>query len=181
MSIRETVLHEDDEGKVSVVGNELIIEDKNHQDGDGDPVAIRFHSQNETIGKWSICAYRQGRYREIGLVMVKRDERGRNNPAHQDALEIRILTHIPGRESFEDADYKPMFSIRHDGIDLHGAMMPTAPKGFTSDDGRYLYNVQGDPTPEYPHGRIVQYDTRHPEFTSNPSAAAVAILKPEPL
>lgn len=43
---------------------------------------------------------------------------------------------------------------------------------FYSDDGRYGYNVQGDPTPEYPHGRIVQYDITGPEWRP------VAILKP---
>lgn len=46
---------------------------------------------------------------------------------------------------------------------------------FYSDDGRYCYNVQGDPTPEYPNGRIVQYDT------SGPKWVAVAILRPEAL
>ena len=51
----------------------------------------------------------------------------------------------------------------------------SAPAMFRSDDGRYVYNVQGDPTPEYPHGRIVQYDTVTLPWT------AVAILKPTAL
>ena len=47
------------------------------------------------------------------------------------------------------------------------------PSAFQSDDGRYLYNVQGDPTPEYPYGRIVQY--------RRSDMKAVAILRPEAL
>ena len=171
----ETILHEDEEGRVSVGGNEFVIQDKNHETGEPDPVAIRFRSHNETVGKHSIDVFRSGRWRELGLVIFKADERGRSDPAHRDALEIRILTHIPGRESFEDADYKPMFTVRHDGIDLHGAMMPVAPRGFMSDDGRYFYNVQGDPVLGLPHGRIVQYD-----ITKTPWKA-VAILRPESL
>lgn len=157
MSTRETLLHEDDEGRIVAVGNELLIEDKNHHDGDGDPVAIRFHSYNETIGKLSICAYRSGRYREIGLVMVKRDERGRDNPAHRDALEIRVLTHIPGRESFEDADYQHMVSFRHDGMVLPGGPSPSGRvTRFYTDGGRFCVNWQDD-TGE-PTGIV--YDTK---------------------
>ena len=149
---RETILHEDEEGRLSVVGNALIVQDKNHENGgEADPVELRFHSENETIGKWSVCAFRAGRWREIGLVMVKRDERGRTNPAHRDALEIRILTHIPGRESFEDADYQHMFSIRHDGIVLTSGAVLSGAGGaggpvtrFYTDGGQFVVNWQDD-------------------------------------
>lgn len=53
------------------------------------------------------------------------------------------------------------------------------PSRFQSDDGRYVYNVQGDPTPDFPHGRIVQYDTH---FSADPALwTAVAIVRPEAL
>lgn len=53
------------------------------------------------------------------------------------------------------------------------------PSRFKSDNGRYVYNVQGDPTPEFPHGRIVQYDTHGNADES--TWTAVAILRPESL
>ena len=60
----------------------------------------------------------------------------------------------------------------------HGLSGPAAAgsgSGFRSDDGRYFYNVQGDATPEFPRGRIVQYDTTVTPWT------AVAIIRPETL
>ena len=58
----------------------------------------------------------------------------------------------------------------------HGLSGPAAvATSFRSDDGRYLYNVQGDPTPEFPSGRIVQYDL------GVTPPLPLAILRPEPL
>ena len=57
------------------------------------------------------------------------------------------------------------------------ALPANAPRGFRSDDGRYVYNVQGDPTPEFPNGRIVQYNRNG---SDDPAQwTAVAILRPE--
>lgn len=179
MSTSETILHEDDEGQIAAVGNELLITDKNADQPD--PVAVRMRSNNETIGKWSVDAFRNGRWREIGRIDVKRDERGRTNQAHADALEVNVWTHIPGH-AFEDVDYKLVFGIRHDGPVFYvgtGAPPSPLPHMFASDDGKYRYNVQGDPTLEYPLGRIVQYRTNGSDDAAQ--WTPVAILRPEPL
>ena len=84
-----------------------------------------------------------------------------------------------------DADEVRLFRFALDGIEFAAPLkgvnsVPIGPiRQFRSDDDRYVYNVQGDPTPEYPSGRIVQYD-RH--GSDDPAQwKAVAILKPEPL
>lgn len=145
----ETILHRDSRGEVRADGNELFIEDRT---ATGDPVAICLHSINETIGKLSIRMRVGGSWKEVGFIGFKRDERGRSDPQHRDALEIECWTHIPGR-GFEDPDYRRMFSIRHDGVSV---LTPPAPRvtRFFSDDGRFCFNVQGDSG-----GFIVQYDT----------------------
>ena len=90
-----------------------------------------------------------GSWKEVGFVGFKRDERGRTDPAHRDALEVESWTHIPGR-GFEDPDYARMFVIRHDGTT--GAMAPAAVDRMTSLDGRFVTVQQGD-------GNFVTYDT----------------------
>lgn len=118
-----TILHRDDRGEVRVDGNELFIEDRTS----GDPVAICLHSNNETIGKLSFRAYINGAWREVGFVGFGRDERGRTDLAHRDALEVEFWTHKPN-EGFEDANYKRMFTIRHDGITFDGGNSGVMPK-----------------------------------------------------
>ena len=137
----ETLLHRDERGEIRADGNELFVEDRVPT---GDPVAICLHSINETIGKLSIRMRVGGSWKEVGFVGFKRDERGRTNPAHRDALEVEFWTHIPGR-GFEDPDYQRMFVIRHDGAT--GAPVDR----MTSPDGRFVTVQQGD-------GNFVTYD-----------------------
>ena len=154
---------ETDEGQADLKGNELLITDKTS----GDPCAVRFRSANGGIGKLSIdVPDGQGGWLEIGYLFGKKDERFPTQPVAEFEFWHR----------FGAQDIKSV-SIRHDGVIVHvplvGGGAGGSPSAFTSDDGRYLYNVQGDPTPEFPYGRIVQYrrDTMQP----------VAILRPEPL
>ena len=75
-----------------------------------------------------------------------------------------------------DADMARVLTISRKGVIFHVPVTLGAapmPSMFRSDDGKYRYNVQGDPTPEYPFGRIVQYEAA----TMTP----VAILRPEAL
>lgn len=139
-----TTLHKDDRGHVYAEGNEVFIEDLVPG---GDPVALCLHSINETIGKFSIRMRVGGSWKEVGFVGFKRDERGRTDPAHRDALEVEVWTHIPGR-GFEDPDYRRMFVIRHDGVT--GIAAPS--DRMTSLDGRFVTVQQGD-------GNFVTYDT----------------------
>lgn len=133
----KTTLHRDERGEVYAEGNELFIEDRVVE---GDPVAICLHSINETIGKLSIRMRVGGSWKEVGFVGVKRDERGRTDPTHRDALEVQFWTHIPGR-GFEDADYRLMFAIRHDGTSMGQPQMPTA---ISNPNGRYRFQLQDD-------------------------------------
>lgn len=50
---------------------------------------------------------------------------------------------------------------------------------FYSDDGRYCYNVQGDPQPGAPFGRMVIYDTHHSQDET--TWTAVGTLQGAPL
>src|SRR3990167_3055893 len=171
----EELIAKTDEGRLIMRGNELLIYDDT---ATGDPVALRFRSMNETKGKHSIDKYIQGAWRELGFIGYKEDERGRTDPAHRNCLEIEFWGHKPG-DSFEDADYERVFAIRHDGPVFYkgtGAPPTGLPSAFQSDDGLFLYNVQGDSTEEFPFGRIVQY-RRDPNGVLTP----VAILRPEPI
>ena len=134
-----TILHEDSRGRIVAEGNELIIEDKTS----GDPVAIRYRSNNETKGKLSIDKYVNGAWRELGLVQYKEDERGRTDPAHADALEVEFWSHIPGRD-FEDPSYERIFSIRHDGVIFHKGLPSAAPNVLRSTNGRVVLAAQDD-------------------------------------
>lgn len=164
----EVLIAETDEGRLVLRGNELLLYDKTS----GDPVAVRWRTANETEGKVCIDAFVSGAWREVGYLSSKIDERGRTDPAHQDAAEWEFWSHIPGR-GWDDPDYERVFAIRHDGGVFYKGGGGGMPSAFRSDDGRYLYNVQGDPTPEYPYGRIVQYRLS--------DMKAVAILRPEAL
>ena len=136
-----TLLHRDDRGQLTADGNEVILEDRTA----GDPVAVRFRSHNETVGKLSIDVEVEGVWREIGLLIFKADERGRTDPAHRGALEVRALTHIPGRP-YEDADYREMCAIRHDGLTVNGRPLPApaTPALLRSLDGRLVLAAQDD-------------------------------------
>ena len=131
----EVQIAETNQGRLVLKGNELLLYDLTS----GDPVAIRFRSHNETKGKHSIDAYVNGTWRELGFVGFKADERGRTDPAHRDALEVEFWTHIPGR-GFEDADYRRMFSIRHDGATV---AVPRVTRFYT-DGGTFCVNWQDD-------------------------------------
>ena len=144
-----TVLHRDARGLLEAEGNELISEDLT----DGDPVAFRMRSQNETKGKLSVDMRVGGSWKELGLIAFKADERGRYNVEHRDVLEVEVWSHIPGR-GFEDADYERIFAIRHDGVVFY--------KGGADDrnelrhpDGVYWCVMQHD-------GNFVGYKNRVP-------------------
>lgn len=91
-------------------------------------------------------------------------------------------------DSDADVDMLCVLRISASGIELDpkgaggiGINAPVTAKvsRFYSDDSRYVFNVQGDPTPEYPHGRIVQYARNG---SNNPDDwTPVAILRPEAL
>ncbi len=154
-----------DEGRLALKGNELLLEDTTG----GDPVAVRWRSVNGGVGKLSAdVPDGQGGWTEIGYLFLKRDERP--GKAHWPIFEF-------WKSGSTDADAARLFEIRADQIIAHVPITQpggaSAPSAFRSDDNQYFYNVQGDPTPEYPFGRIVQYrrDTMQP----------VAILRPEPL
>lgn len=143
-----TLLHKDDRGCVYADGNELFIEDTVER---GDPVALSFHSINETIGKISPRMRVGGSWKEVGFVNFKRDERGRTDLAHRDALEIEVWTHIPGR-GFEDPDYERAFAIRHDGVVFYKGSAAGTVDRMTSANGRFVTVQQDD-------GNFVTYDT----------------------
>lgn len=147
----ETVLHNDDRGRLVVDGNEAILTDKV---AGGDPVAIRLRSENETKGKLSVDKFVNGAWRELGLIGFKEDERARTNPAHRNAVEYEFWTHIAGRDTFEDADYERAFAIRHDGVVFYkgGAAASNVLRSTNGqvllaaqDDGNLVLYVDGQP------------------------------------
>lgn len=164
-----------DEGHLDMRGNEVLWYDDTST---GDPVAIRFRSNNETKGKHSIDKYVNGAWRELGFVSYKEDERGRTNPAHRNCLEIEVWSKKAG-DSWEDADYERVFAIRHDGVQFFKGASGPSPQGnkLISVDGRFVTVLQaGD-------GHMVQYDlTLGPE--GDPNAAVWSswhgLLKPLP-
>lgn len=80
------------------------------------------------------------------------------------------------REVFYIDDGVAIFRVPIQAPGLGGAS-PVKVSRFYSDNGRYCYNVQGDPTPEYPSGRIVQYDTH--DLDDETQWTPVAIVKPD--
>lgn len=136
-----TILHRDEMGEVRAEGNELFIEDRTV----GDPVALCFHSNNETKGKISIRQFVSGAWREIGFVGFKADERGRTDPAHRNCLEMEVWSKKAG-DSYEDPDYERVFAIRHDGfVAYKGGTLPSVKvTRFYTDGGKFCINWQDD-------------------------------------
>ena len=162
-----------DEGRLTLKGNELLLYDTTA----GDPVAIRFRSNNETRGKHSIDKFVDGAWRELGFIVYKEDERGRNQPQHANTLEIVVWAHKP-QQAWNDADYEPVFAIRHDGLVAYqGGGDSNTDNKLVSADGRFVTVLQAA------DGHMVQYDmSRGPE--GDPNAAVWSswhgILKPLP-
>ena len=165
-----------DEGRLDMRGNELLIYDTTS----GDPVALRYRSNNEMRGKHSIDKFVNGAWRELGFVAYKEDERGRTDPAHQNCLEVEFWSKKAGN-SWEDADYERVFAIRHDGVVFYkgGASTSGRVTRFFSDNGKFCYNVQGDPA-SGPAGRIVVYDTNNNHPDEN-TWRAVGLITPTPI
>ena len=134
-----TVLHRDARGLLEAEGNELISEDLT----DGDPVAFRMRSLNETKGKLSVDMRVGGGWKELGFVGFKADERGRYNVEHRDALEVEVWSHLPGR-GFEDPDYERIFAIRHDGVAFYKGDPVYGRNELRHPDGVYWCVQQGD-------------------------------------
>lgn len=157
-----------------------------------DPIKWRFGAYQQPDGKFYCAAISMDvltrlsdgtiHRREVGFIKLAVDEMVDQDGDPVPMIAVFLAPHIDQTQD-DDMD-PPVFVMSRKGIRFNvpvlGALSGTSSQ-FRSDDGRYLYNVQGDPTPEYPHGRIVQYDTQHPAFGANPSAAAVAILKPTTL
>ena len=176
----ETLLHELPWAKVLAGNNELKIRAKTVAEGGADAadaVAIRFQVPVENLAGsgWIGAIFADiiqgssadGPTERVQLKLGLKLDPGpvlelyaTKTGGSNDSDEIRIF-----RFGLDGAE----FGVPLKGVTGGGGM----PSAFRSDDNRYLYNVQGDPTPEYPYGRIVQYrvDTMQP----------VAILKPEPL
>lgn len=181
------VLHE-----VSV--NEIALDQRESdtepgQPSHNDPVAFRFgafapkeHPSKFYIAKISldVLSRKDGKIHraEAGFIKLAIDETIDNDGKPKPHIAI-FLSQEAGTSGDED---DPVLVITRRGYLLNvpwlnAPMMGGWPRGFRSDDGRYHYNVQGDPTPDYPHGRIVQYD-RH--GSDDPAQwTPVAILKPE--
>lgn len=128
---------------------------------------------------------------EVVLLQFKQDERVRDLPAddsrrYQGEVTLHLMNPAlvgtiedPVTGKVHDGMQK-IAQIRTDGVEFYVPLTApnlAAPSRFRSDDGRYVYNVQGDPTPEFPYGRIVQYDRNG---SDDPTKwTAVAILRPE--
>ena len=141
------------------------------------------------IGKIRLDAMRwkDGRrhFTEVGFIKLAVDELvdGDGKPVPM----VAIYLCPDDNSSFDDAE-QPVAIFTRRGIRFlapvtmeagGGSAAPAGgvPSRFQSDDGRYIYNVQGDPTPEFPSGRIVQYDTRG--GADGQTVTPVAILRPE--
>lgn len=171
------ILHELDWAVVAQVSpNEVSIDQKHPSllPPEGrDPCKLRFGSWTEDIFGW-VSGDRlvgnveaPGRQEKLGLKLGL-------DPGDRNVFSVSLQRPY----TTDDKNMVRVIEMYHDQIKflvpVVGAPVTTPPSAlptrFKSDDGRYTYNVQGDPTPEYPHGRIVQYDA---------SGNAVAILKPE--
>lgn len=128
-----------DEGRLALRGNELLLYDRTS----GDPVAIRWRTNNETKGKLCADVFVADAWREVGYMSAKLDERGRTDPAHRDAVEWEWWSHIPG-QGWNDANYERVFAIRHDGPVFYKGMAPTHVSRFYTDHGKFCINWQDD-------------------------------------
>lgn len=144
------------------------------------------------------------REEEVVLIQVKQDERWTDLDPRVDARALTgvITVHLRFGALAGDGMVK-VLELAHDYLwtpwfqagnvptgdgEAPGPVSPSIgtgpvgaePRKFTSDNGRYAFNVQGDAVlPDFPHGRIVQYDKNGSE---NPADwTAVAYLKPTPL
>ena len=168
--------------------NELGFDQKD--DGHGvptmeDPIKLRFGAWHLPRGKFYIGAIGMDVLRrrsdgtvsreEVGFLKLAVDEMRDGDGDPVPMVEV-FLTPRVGQS--QDADMQRVLTLSRKGATFHvptnvGGGSAGLPSVFVSDDGRYLYNVQGDPTPEYPYGRIVQY--------RRSDMKAVAILRPEAL
>lgn len=172
-------------GRIVVWLNELSI--ISHV---ADPPKLRMSAESGgSLGCFSFGRCRPGTNIEDEVVLVqgKIDERfrppadgGTSGGGTELVGELRVDLTRPARPGdTDDARMIPVLQLHYDKIVAHvpivGAVAATGgdTRSFLSDDGRYLFNVQGDPTEEFPHGRIVQY--------RRSDMKAVAILRPEPL
>lgn len=148
--------------------------------GHKDPCKIRFAVPQEYIdqGLTNLGAFSgnikrgDGRHDEKALVMLRL-----NGPREAQCGAVYIATAPPGSDKVQERFYidhqQAIFRVPIIAPNLTSQI----PGRFYTGDGRYCYNVQGDPTPEFPHGRIVQYDTHG--STDESTWTAVAILRPE--
>ena len=136
--------------------------------------AIKFR-----FGSWS------GLFGWISGDRLTGDER---NPTRREKVGIKIWetvgdgglveVYCQRPNTTEDRDMIRVLTLTAWGIEFHVPVTgvvaaPPRVSRFYSDDGRYAYNVQGDLTPEFPHGRIVQYDTKGTVDESQWQAVAV--------
>ena len=173
--------------------NELGFDQKANPDGTptwDDPTKLRFGAYQPADGRGHFYLG------VLGMDVLTAQGSGQPHRAEKGFLALKLdnADGLPARPCLEfylqrtadsdaDADMVCVLRISAGGIELDpkgaGGMtinVPVTtrlPSMFQSDDGRYRYNVQGDPTPEYPFGRIVQYEAA--------TMAPVAILRPEVL
>lgn len=163
-----------------------------------DPPGVRLGAMaGGSLGKISGNRVRaDGTHDEVAMIQLKIDERFRPPEAGGIGTEwglvgeVRIDIRRPPRpdDPNDDKAMEPAARLLYDEIQffkpvrfLDGTIAQAGGRAsrFYSDDGRYCYNVQGDPTEQYPHGRIVQYDTHH--SSDETTWTSVAILRPVPL
>ena len=156
-------------------GDEFAIDQKPPgAGGRDDPIALGFGAWRHGDGEQYICKIRFDllsesnghRRQELGFLAVKLDTTGRLffEVYRDDQLALTLRPEHLAR----------LLAI----LNGAGGGMATADRLATG-NGQYVYNVQPDPTEEFPFGRIVQYATHGSadETTWTP----VAILRPEPL
>ena len=177
--------------------NELGILQKDDPVGSGipqhdDPVGLGFGAWARPYGRLKyylgkirldVLRWVNGRrhHTEVGFLKLAVDELF-DNDGHPVPMVAIYLTESD--EGSSDQGQQPVAVFTRRGIRLCVPVFVEAglvgggggggmPSSFTSDHRRYIYNVQDDPTDEYPHGRIVQY--------RRSDMKAVAILRPEAL
>ena len=174
------ILHELDWAYVTQVSPNEVSIDQKHPDllpKEGrDPCKLRFGSWTEDIFGW---------------ISGDRLVGDKEKPTRREKLGIKLGLDPGDRNVFsvslqrpnttDDANMNRVVEMYHDQIKflvpvVGATITAPTPSRFRSDDGRYVYNVQGDPTADYPYGRIVQYDTKG--TTDESKWTAVAILKP---
>ena len=185
--------------------NEIGLDQKMSETEQGqprhdDPVALRYGAWARPLGRikyylakisldalhWSGQVNRPHRT-EVGFFKLAIDELydGDGHP-----LPMITLNLTENDSSSNDADMQPVATFTRNGIRFYvpvfmeggqsaGPAAPSRVSRFYSDDGRYVYNVQGDPTPEFPLGRIVQYNRNNTDDET--LWTPVAILRPEAL